>query len=430
MRKLISLLVCLVWIGSTYAQNTDIQIDELRIQDNRFALSQLSNTPKDNHQNEINKTTLEGRDLLMRLMRYAGLMVRVDYAGNIIGTRSGWDPTFRPITIGCNLNAQAFQKDLDGIENTLVSIEVIETLMDEEIYTDHPLELIIFFDEQQGGAGSQALVNQLDQQYLAQTNSLGMSRHEAISQLGGHPEKLDKVVRAPGTMAAFLELLDTPISGALREQEDLVIVDRMIEEHQWSLTIERELNPENSDKVDNGQFTVNDINIYLQELTANIDDTQHVRLGQIRELITTSIHSMGKLQTTLTIQNQSKEKADKLFQQLAAKAQSIEKDNGIKISFEKLPVNWAQKLDPQLQEVIANTARTQGLIAQNTDAGTNNKAHELSGISRSAAVIFPDLNGDEANYTAELKERAEFLLKTILEIDLALRKSSSPIGGN
>ncbi len=430
MRRLLGLLVCLVWIGSTYAQNTDIQIDAQRLEENRITLSQLSPSPKEANQNEIIATKKQGRALLMRLMREAGLRVHIDYAGNIIGNRPGWDVTFKPISIGSSLKSTSEGNVLDGYENALVAVEVVKTLMDNDLYTDHPLELIIFAEDHIGVAGSQALIGQLDQQYLSEVTPSGVSISNAIAEIGGQPDKVDQLRRAPGSLAAFIEVIEMPNGEIMPEKTDMLIVNRMIEEHQWSLTIERNTTADTEAGLDTGQFTTNDICDYLQELTSSVSSEADVRLGRIRELITTSIHSMGKLQTTLTIQNQSNQVVDELYQKLSDKALAIEKHNGIKISFDKLPVSWAEKLDPQLQEIITNTARTQGLNTLFTDAGTDNKAHELSVISRSAAMVFPDVNSQKGSHIMELKKRADFLLQTLLDVDLALRKSSSPLGGN
>src|SRR5210317_1617765 len=94
----------------------------------------------------------------------------------------------------------------DGDVGVVGAIEVIELLEAHSISTRHPLEVVVFSDEEGGLTGSRAMAGRIDDKTLSVMSHSGMTIGEGIRALGGDPGRLDQAGREPGEIKAFIEL--------------------------------------------------------------------------------------------------------------------------------------------------------------------------------------------------------------------------------
>ncbi len=152
-----------------------------------------------------------GRRLLMSKMAEAGLEVRVDKVGNIIGRRRGLDQSLPAVGFGSHIDTVPNAGMFDGCLGVLAGLEVVRTLNEERITTRHPLELISFSNEEGVRyplmTGSRVATGdlQLEEAYK-QADSSGITYLEALRK--GHPnfEELAEPVRRRGELKAWVEL--------------------------------------------------------------------------------------------------------------------------------------------------------------------------------------------------------------------------------
>ena len=97
---------------------------------------------------------IAGRDYIKKLMQDAGLEVRIDTAGNILGRREGTNSKLPPIMIGSHIDSVPGGGNYDGDVGVLGAIEVAQTLKERGVRLKHPLEVVIFADEEGGTVGS------------------------------------------------------------------------------------------------------------------------------------------------------------------------------------------------------------------------------------------------------------------------------------
>src|SRR5207237_7343453 len=102
-----------------------------------------------------------GREYVIGLMRVAKLDVSIDAAGNLIGRRAGSDNNLKPILFGSHIDSVPEGGNYDGDVGSLGAIEVAQTLAEKNIVTQHPLEVVIFQNEEGGLIGSRAMDGEL-----------------------------------------------------------------------------------------------------------------------------------------------------------------------------------------------------------------------------------------------------------------------------
>src|SRR6266702_4496129 len=149
---------------------------------------------------------VEGRKYIGSLMEKAGLKVRVDAAGNIIGYREGRNPNLPVILFGSHIDSVPHVGNYDGDSGVLGALECIEILNQQNFLTAHPLEVIVFSDEEGGLTGSRAVVGELSQEALQLKSHSGKTIGEGIRFIGGDPENLQSAKRNPSEILAYLEL--------------------------------------------------------------------------------------------------------------------------------------------------------------------------------------------------------------------------------
>jgi N-carbamoyl-L-amino-acid hydrolase len=115
-------------------------------------------------------------------MKEAGLDVHIDAAGNIVGTRPGREPSLKPLLIGSHIDSVPMGGNYDGDVGSISAIEVAQVLNEKHAALRHPLEIILFQNEEGGPIGNQALGEGLERNALAEPHSdeIGVEVFEAM----------------------------------------------------------------------------------------------------------------------------------------------------------------------------------------------------------------------------------------------------------
>lgn len=153
MRAFFGLLALLLPLPALWAQSggAEIRVNGARLWQNLQALAQIGRTPSGGI-SRVAYTDADraGRAFVMDLMRRAGMSVRVDAAGNIVGRYPGRDPARRPIALGSHIDSVPEGGAFDGTVGVMAAIEVVHTLSERGIQLEHPLEVWVFSNEEGG----------------------------------------------------------------------------------------------------------------------------------------------------------------------------------------------------------------------------------------------------------------------------------------
>jgi len=133
---------------------TRVAIDQLRIDgqrlwDSLMELAQIGATPKGG----VCRLTLtdldkQGRDLVSRWAREAGMTVTIDKIGNGFMRRPGRNNKLPPVVTGSHIDTQPTGGKFDGNYGVLAGLEVVRTLNDRGIQTEAPIEVAWWTNEE------------------------------------------------------------------------------------------------------------------------------------------------------------------------------------------------------------------------------------------------------------------------------------------
>jgi allantoate deiminase len=165
------------------------------------------------------------KDRVAAYMEEAGLSVREDAAGNLIGRREGKNPDAPVVLVGSHVDSVYNGGNFDGPLGVLAGVEVLQTMREQGVETDHPVEVVAFTDEEGarfsfGMIGSRALAGKLTPEDLAEHEDTGgVSIAEAMREYGLDPERIGEAARPEGSIRAYVELHIE--QGQVLESEDL-----------------------------------------------------------------------------------------------------------------------------------------------------------------------------------------------------------------
>ncbi|GMG86404.1 Zn-dependent hydrolase [Biformimicrobium ophioploci] len=98
-----------------------------------------------------------GRELFIRWCEEAGCTIRVDQMGNIFARREGTEANAAAVITGSHLDTQPTGGKFDGVYGVLAGLEVIRSLNDHEVATHHPIEVVVWTNEE-GARFSPAMI--------------------------------------------------------------------------------------------------------------------------------------------------------------------------------------------------------------------------------------------------------------------------------
>lgn len=167
-----------------------------------------------------------GRQYLMDLMKAAGLTIRIDAFGNVIGHYAGTDENLPAIMCGSHGDSVPEGGNYDGVFGILTAIETIRSMQEDHFRPDHPIEVVLFMCEESsrfGAAtlGSRAMRGELSAKDLDTLKGKdGCSLRQVLLSRGLDPDHIERAVYTR-PLKAFLE---THIEqGRVLEHEGLTI---------------------------------------------------------------------------------------------------------------------------------------------------------------------------------------------------------------
>lgn len=211
------------------SQSAHAVVNGGRVIEQQKALATIGNDPAGGISRvAYSEADRQGREYVMGLMRAAGLAPTIDAAGNISGRRAGSVPGLPVLLIGSHIDSVPQGGNYDGIVGSLGAIEVARTLAESHFALRHPLEVIIFQNEEGGLKGSRAISGELREDELNQPTRSGKTLREGIALIGGDPARLAEARRNRGDIFAYLELHIQQGGSLAAEKIDIGVVEGIV----------------------------------------------------------------------------------------------------------------------------------------------------------------------------------------------------------
>jgi len=360
------------------------------------------------------------------LMEKAGLKVRVDAAGNIIGHREGRNPKLPVILFGSHIDSVPHGGNYDGALGVLSALECIEILNQQNFLTAHPLEVIVFSDEEGGLTGSHAAAGELSQEALQIKSHSGKTIGEGIRFIGGDPDNLRSAKRNPSEILAYLELHIE--QGGILEAEkiNIGVVEGIVGINVWDVTVVGFANhagttPMNQRK--DALLAAARLIESVNHIARSIPGRQVATVGTIQAEPGAPNVIPGKVVMSLEIRDLEKSQIDLVFEKVKDSAAKIATDTGTTISFAALDVTAVPApTDPRLRKIIQEAATGLGLTTKLMPSGAGHDAQNLARIVPIGMIFVPSVGGishspKEFTTASDMANGASVLTHAVLKLD-------------
>lgn len=427
---LISVFILIfVLVGSVFPED---QMNNLRVNSQRLEqrITALAEFGKNAHGGldrvAFSDADIRGRKYLISLMKDAGLDVRVDEAGNIIGHREGQEPDLPPIMFGSHSDTVPDGGKYDGALGVLGAIECAQVLNEQNIQTKHPLEVVVFTDEEGGLVGSRAMTGTLTLDALEVVSHSKKTIRQGIIDLGGNPEKLDRVARKEGDIKAFLEIHIE--QGKILETKniDIGVVEGIVGISWWNVTIEGFSNHAGTTPMDMRQdalLAASHLIIAVNRVVTSVSGRQVGTVGRIKAEPGAPNVIPGKVVMSLELRDLSGEKIQSLYEKIEKEAQTIAQQTDTQISFSSIDaMAIPAPTDPRIRKYIDESAKELGLSTLYMPSGAGHDAQDMAKIAPTGMIFIPSVGGishspKEYSRPEDIVNGVNVLLHTILKID-------------
>lgn len=370
---------------------------------------------------------LEGRAYVMELMRGAGLVVRVDPAGNILGRREGALAGAKPLLFGSHIDSVPEGGNYDGDVGSLSAIEVAQTLGANGYKNRRPLEVVVWADEESGLTGSRGFIGDLTDEELRAPGRDGVPLDEKIQRIGGNPLRLAEARHAPGRVAAYVELHIE--QGGILDQQGIQIgvVEGIVGINHYDVTIKGFANHAGTTPMDQRQNALLTASELVQAVDRIVRAEPGRQVGTVGRLIVKPGAPNvipGEVDLTVELRDLAMEKIEALWSQIYQELQGISTRNGTTFTFIKQHSNPPALSDPRVRELIADAAKGLGLSSQMMPSGAGHDAQDLARICPMGMIFVPSAKGishspNEFTRPEDVVNGANVLLQTVLRLDQA-----------
>ncbi len=368
---------------------------------------------------------IQARQLVQRWMREAGMTVRIDAAGNIIGTYSGKKQGAPALMTGSHIDTVPTGGRYDGALGVLAGIEVIRVLREHSIQLDHPIEVVVFTDEEGGMIGAKAISGTAFEEPEYYRRDDGTSIELCLQRVGGDWAKLATANRSAADIAAFVEL-HVEQGGVLEHYgKQIGVVEGIVGQHRYIVTVMGRSNHAGTTPMNMRQdalVTASQIVLAVNNLAKCSSGSPVATVGALNVFPNAANIVPGQVELTIDMRDVDQEHLILLSEQLQQQLQAIAKSNQTEITITPILQTEAVLATPQIQAAIEQTCEKMGFSYCHLPSRASHDAQEMGLITDMGMIFVPSQAGishaeDEYTSPEECAQGVNMLLQTLIRLD-------------
>lgn len=372
---------------------------------------------------------LKVRKYIIEELNEIGAEVKVDSVGNIRAKYNPANLTSKSLLIGSHIDTVPNGGRYDGLTGTVCSLEVLRVMHENGIQLKHPVELVVFAEEE----GSNFGVTMIGSKYMSGKlklddlknlhNDEGKTAYDYIQDRGFefHPEK-DYFVDGKNELA-MIELHVE--QGAILDKKGLSlgIVQAIAGMNTLQVTVKGASNHAGSTPMGYRKDSL----LAASEMIYNISklvsayETAVITVGKISVSPNASNVIAGETIFNVDIRDVIQENIDKISEDVEQVCNEIANNNDVEIVTKLIGSSKVVHMDESLVKVIEDQANKNNLSNIKMNSGAVHDNAMLNGIIPTAMIFVPSINGishspyEDTKFT-DILAGAELLLLTVKEL--------------
>lgn len=338
---------------------------------------------------------LEGRTFTLALFREAGLSPQVDAAGNIIARLAGRED-LPPIIIGSHVDSVTDGGNYDGPVGSFAAIEVARSLREQGTRLRHPLDVIVWANEEGGTIGSKCYVGETASVNFDSTARSGFTQRDGIARLGGDVTKLPAMAHAKGSVHCYLELHIEQSASLERTGRSIGTVQGIVGLNWMEVTITGFANHAGATPMDQRQdamLAAARFTVAVNEAIRAEPGRQVATVGRLEATPNTTNVVAGSVTLTVDLRDLDDAKIARFAARFREMGAEIGRATDTRFAFRDLVSSKAALADARVMDAIDASAAALGLSSQRMPSGAGHDAQELSLICPMGMIFVPSVGG-------------------------------------
>jgi beta-ureidopropionase / N-carbamoyl-L-amino-acid hydrolase len=368
---------------------------------------------------------LQARYLVQQWMVEAGMTVRTDAAGNLIATYAGQVLNAPALATGSHIDTVPSGGKYDGVLGVLAGIEVIRTLRDRNIRLNHPIEVIVFTDEENTMIGCQAMAGTAKPSPELYQPKSDRSISDCLEIVGGNWDELATAQRTRTDMAAFVELHVEQGAVLERTGKEIGVVQGVVGMLRKAITITGQANHAGTTPMDMRQdalIAAAQIILAVQEIALSMPSQPVATVGYLK-LAPNAVNIVpGRVDLTVDMRDLSQACLNEMLDRLQREIQTIATATDTQIELTPLLCVEPTLAAPEIQNTIAQVCQSLGLSHTALPSRAGHDSLEIGRITDMGMIFVPSQNGlshsgEEYTSPEQCTQGANVLLHTLLRLD-------------
>lgn len=372
---------------------------------------------------------IRGREKFVSYFKALGIEPVIDKAGNIIARLEGKNPDLPAIVIGSHLDTVPDGGKYDGVLGCLGGLGVCEAVVKSGQRMEHPLEVIVFTDEEgarfgSGMTGSAAFCGMPPDFADSDIDIYGMNRGGVFESFGIRADSLAQAERRPGTVRCFIELHIEQGSSLYKNNVPVGVVTSIAGVKRYEVVVMGESNHAGStmmpDRKDSLVAAARFISAIPDIVAEHGGEFTVATVGTIRVEPGSVNVIPGVCVFSLEIRDQSQEMMDTIERLLRER---LKKDcRWLTHSFRQIASHDAAPMTDWVMESIRDACEKQGCAYQTMPSGAFHDSLLISARFPTGMIFIPSVGGishspREFSTAADIEKGCDVLLRTVLIID-------------
>ena len=389
------------------------------------AFDKIGRTPTGINRVAYSPADLQGRAFTLDLFRQAGLVPRIDAAGNIYGRFAGTDASLKPILIGSHVDSVTDGGNYDGPVGTFSAIEVARSLKEQNVRLRHPVDVVCWQNEEGGTIGSKLAIDDLTDADLDKVARSGKTIREGIAIVGGNVTKRKDAVKKSGDFACYIELHIE--QGGLLEKAGLQIgvVQGIVGLRWMEVTINGMANHAGATPMDqrhDAMLAAAKFTVAVNDAVTGEPGRQVATVGRVTVLPNTTNVIAQQVVLTVDLRDLDNTKLTRFASRFEQLGREIGIATGTTFAFRNLVSSEPALADPTVMGWIESSATALGLTKQRMPSGAGHDAQEISRIAPMGMIFVPSVGGishspKEFTKAEDVAHGADVLLNAVMAAD-------------
>jgi beta-ureidopropionase / N-carbamoyl-L-amino-acid hydrolase len=370
------------------------------------------------------KEDILARDQISHWMQDAGMTVRVDAAGNLIGRYAG-SGELAALATGSHIDTVPVGGKYDGCLGVIAGIELVQTLKDHDLRLQHPIEVIVFSDEERSVIGCKAMSGGIvdGPEYYARLD--GTLIQTCLEKVGGNWDQIHTAKRDRSEVKAFVEL-HVEQGGVLESVNcPIGVVEGIVGQHRFAVKVMGRMNHAGSTPMNDRKdalLAAAKIIVAVNDIAIATPGDQVATVGYLTVLPNATNTVAGEADLRIDLRDLQSDNLIYLIREIQEAITKIALETGTQITFTEMLNLKPTLAENSIQKTIAQVCQDLDLDYTYLPSRAGHDAQEMGRFTAMGMIFVPSLNGlshSEAEYTSpeQCIQGTNVLLQTMLKID-------------